>query len=148
MDNSTNPLDPSAGDVYVSDMGHHVVDKFTANGDYISQVTGTATYPFEELFGIAVDPSGNLWVQGTTGSEISHNRVKEYTDALVNEFVSETEMRFKYLGEANERSFLGPIGFAIDSEGSFYFGQSAFLVGSHPPLSPSSTAQVRFWLKR
>lgn len=71
VDNSSNPLDPSAGDVYVADTGHKVVDQFSASGTYLSQLTGRCTepgtcpgkvIPFVEPEGVAVDPSGNLWV--------------------------------------------------------------------------------------
>ncbi len=42
IDNSSDPgLDPSAGDVYVVDSGHGVVDKFNAAGTYEGQLTGT-----------------------------------------------------------------------------------------------------------
>ena len=123
VDNSTNPLDPSAGDVYVSDMGHKVVDKFSATGAYEGQITGTSTFRFQELYGVGVDPNGNVWVQGSVGSEATHNGVKEYNDASSNEFVSETQMRFRVLGKSGERSFLGGIGVAIDSAGDLYFGQ-------------------------
>ena len=41
VDNSGSPLDPSAGDVYVVDQGHDVIDKFSAGGGYEGQLTGT-----------------------------------------------------------------------------------------------------------
>jgi hypothetical protein len=76
VDNSTDPLDLSAGDVYVLDTGHSVVDQFTAAGHYTGEhltgtcesveaapaCTGSKFVPFGALLGFAVDPSGNLWV--------------------------------------------------------------------------------------
>ena len=35
VDNSSSPSDPSAGDLYVMDAGHGVVDKFNAKGEYL-----------------------------------------------------------------------------------------------------------------
>src|ERR1700733_10428795 len=42
VDNSTNPSDPSAGDLYVMDAGNGVIDKFSPSGKYLSQITGFA----------------------------------------------------------------------------------------------------------
>ncbi|HEY2595762.1 MAG TPA: hypothetical protein VGK33_17865 [Chloroflexota bacterium] len=93
VDNSGNALDPSLSDVYVADSGHHVVDRFSAAGEYKSQITGTcAAGPctgeeaFGELHGVAVDPSGNLWVyQGKS-------QIDEFTAAgvFIRSFSSET----------------------------------------------------------
>jgi WD40 repeat protein len=91
VDNSTNPLDLSAGDVYVADAGeselggvnlssHDVVDRFSPTGGYEGQLTGTCELPGEsapcagskliafpgELVGVAVDPEGNLFVYDKT----------------------------------------------------------------------------------
>lgn len=59
VDNSTDPADPSAGDLYVLDAGHNggVVDKFSPTGAYLGQIvdpTGGG------LLGIGVDGQGNL----------------------------------------------------------------------------------------
>ena len=60
VDNSGRPLeDPSAGDVYVLEHGLHLIDKFTAEGKYLSQLTETTVgAPFRELASIAVGQSG------------------------------------------------------------------------------------------
>jgi hypothetical protein len=82
VDNCTNQLlgttcttaeDPSVGDVYVTDKAHKVVDKFSATGEYLGQLTemkvcrnGSApckVAPFSQLGGLAVDSAGNLWVE-------------------------------------------------------------------------------------
>jgi hypothetical protein len=78
VDSSSNPLDPSAGDVYVADVGHNAVDQFGASGTYVGQLTGTCAAPGTcpgkaipfpgELLGVAVDPSGNLWVYESKGN--------------------------------------------------------------------------------
>ena len=60
VDNSTSASDPSAGDLYVLDVGHDVVDKFDADGRYLGQMT------FEsgkgEPIGVGVDASGQVYV--------------------------------------------------------------------------------------
>jgi hypothetical protein len=64
VDNSTNPLDASRGDVYVLDSGHNVIDRFDDTGLYLGQLKETGGGPFAgtPLYGVAVDGEGNAWV--------------------------------------------------------------------------------------
>ncbi len=62
VDNSGGP---NAGDLYVSDRGHEVIDVFSSSGNYLRQITGI------EALGIAVDASGNLWAAGLFSREIT-----------------------------------------------------------------------------
>ncbi len=52
-------FDPSAGDLYVMDSGHGVIDKFSPEGRYLSQIGG---FEGEELLGLGVDGSGTVHV--------------------------------------------------------------------------------------
>ena len=72
IDNSTGP---SKGDVYVIDAGSGVIDKFSATGEYISQLGGFAG----DLLAIAVDVAGNLWVYNGDGS--GEGQVNEFNQA-------------------------------------------------------------------
>ena len=77
VDNSTSPSDPSAGDLYVMDAGHGVIDKFSPDGEYLSQITGfaPATGSSErELLGLAVDASGTVRVDLGPGSRSANWR--------------------------------------------------------------------------
>jgi hypothetical protein len=70
---------PSKGDIYVADTGDDIVSKFDGSGNLVSgwgkngQLDGSNVTkppapfrgPFERLFGVAVDPSGDLWVNGS-----------------------------------------------------------------------------------
>jgi hypothetical protein len=78
VDSSTSASDPSAGDVYILDVGHNVIDKFTATGAYVSQLSSASTFK-----GVAVDPSGNLWVTSSPGVE-----AREFDDAVNNVQIS------------------------------------------------------------
>jgi hypothetical protein len=81
-----DPSSPSHGDVYVVDKSQGVIDKFSATGEYFSQLKETtAGAPFSELHGVAVDPEGNVWVYG---GEI---KIDEFSDAgsFVKKFESE-----------------------------------------------------------
>ncbi len=95
VDNSTNPADPSAGDLYVMDAGHGVIDKYNAEGKYLSQIAGypPATGLTErELLGLAVDASGVVRVSFSIATENTQQgdyvAVDEFNDSLVNHLVA------------------------------------------------------------
>jgi NHL repeat len=54
--------DGSSGDFYVADQERDAVYEFAANGEYLSEVTGTPRGSFGKLAGIAVGSSGDLYV--------------------------------------------------------------------------------------
>ena len=112
--------DPSAGDVYVLDVGHSVVDKFTAAGVYLGQLSESEGTRFEELDGVAVDGKGELWVaEHEAGSRSSEAGpfVNSFSDALVNESTGGRVLK-QASGHA-EFSFGAP-GFAVDSKDDLY----------------------------
>ena len=97
VDNSGDSvLDPSADDVYVTDTGHEAIDKFSATGTYEGKLTeteyceqkelppcsGSKTIlaPFTELRGVAVDPTGDLWVYGGANEEYAGDYIDEFSD--------------------------------------------------------------------
>lgn len=94
VDGSNDPLDPAVGDVYVMDVGNKVIDRFSASGKYEGQLQGTCaapgTCPGKEvpfpgsLLGVAVDPSGNLWVY--EGGEIGYADEFSSTGAFLASF--------------------------------------------------------------
>ena len=114
---------PSAGDVYVGQLDEHVlannrVQKFDGSGHLVSgwgeggQLNGSGVLsppaplpgPFNALLGIAVDPSGNLWVSGKPGA--ATERVFEFpqdAEGLVTDWAAEAG-----------------IGMAVDSEDNVY----------------------------
>ncbi len=141
VDNSTNLLDPSKGDVYILDIGHDVIDKFSSSGTYIGQVvikpglSGELTYGAE---GITVDHNGALWVQrGYAGGAA----FQQFNDALANEYVSEIVVQMPIVSEV--KASFGLVGFAFDSEGNFYIGRTPSLFDKlTAPAKISSTGQI------
>ncbi len=76
-------FDPSAGDVYVLDVRHHLVDKFSATGEYLTQITAhNQGVAFPQIEALSIDQNGLLWVW-QYGPEID-----KYSDAEVNEYLS------------------------------------------------------------
>ncbi len=65
-------FDPSAGDLYVMDAGHGVIDKFSPEGRYLSQIGG-----FEgELLGLGVDGSGTVHVDRGIRPSVADRRIR------------------------------------------------------------------------
>jgi hypothetical protein len=111
--------DPSNGDVYVTDPGNHVVDKFSAEGTYLGQLeecpkeASCHVFEFGRLAGIGVDASGTAWVyqQQEAKLDVSGN-VERFTNGEPSRFVSARQLE-------NVGGFVCP-GFAVDSEDDLY----------------------------
>jgi hypothetical protein len=108
VDNSSDPLDPSAGDVYVI-AGVNVIYKFSASGIYLGQISGAE--PGSEPLGVAVDASGTLWVYAQSSSGVV---IYSFSDALANVFLAKRSSPF-----GSRR------GFAVDSEDNLYVNRGA-----------------------
>jgi DNA-binding beta-propeller fold protein YncE len=109
VDNSENVLDPSRGDVYVADVGNSVVDKFSSEGTYLSQIAaGAAAAPLGRIFGVAVDPAGTVWVYQKS------KEIDSYSDAATNVFLTSAESPFG----------TSP-GLAVDSKDDLYVNKGA-----------------------
>jgi NHL repeat len=115
--------DPSNGDVYVTDPGNKVVDKFSAEGIYLGQLeeaSGGGVFEFIGLpiggieagdpDGVSVDLNGLVWVYA--GPDVPSD-VYRFTNAEPSTFVA-PKRQMKPLGD-----FPAP-GFAVDSEDNLY----------------------------
>jgi DNA-binding beta-propeller fold protein YncE len=104
---------PSFGDVYVADAGHSVIDKFSASGEYLGQLTESSVgSTFGFIRGLAMDAKGKLWVCQ------QEKEIDAFSNALTNEFISKitsTGLPFNQIG----------CGFAVDSNEDLY-GESGF----------------------
>jgi DNA-binding beta-propeller fold protein YncE len=121
-------FDPSAGDVYVLDSGNAVIDKFSARGEYISQLTEASTeaslnVPLREISSLAVDADGKLWVSYAGSAGFFGRNIADFNDAVDNEPVATKEvMAGAYLLH----------GLAVNAQGDLYvnlhgFGSVAFV---------------------
>jgi Tol biopolymer transport system component/DNA-binding beta-propeller fold protein YncE len=91
VDNSTNPFDPSAGDVYVVDRHpfsseYQVIDKFSSTGAYIGQITPLHSHTHEpELGGMAVDSNGTVRTMEQFREGYVQTSLVSFTDGVPNE---------------------------------------------------------------
>jgi hypothetical protein len=117
-------FDPSSGDVYVADTNNKVVDKFSATGEYIGQLTQTPSGVFETLFDVSVDAKGQVFVHKEAPGDSVHGDAAEFDDAVLNSFVVDNEL---YTAEGFPVA--GP-NFAVDTYDNIYtleFGLKWFL---------------------
>jgi hypothetical protein len=120
IDNSKSLLDPSVGDVYVVDAEHSVVDKFEADGKYVSQIsTGAEGQPLTAIRAVTVDPEGRVWVS------YSNNTIASYSSTS-NEFISAINVGVHFYNEIFAGFQFPPgEGLAVDSNGNLYaWGES------------------------
>lgn len=135
--------DPSNGDVYVVDSfglsGPNVIDKFTASGEYIGQITRKSiTNPkmieFVRFSGVAVDPKGRVFASGThmelvprpgfnNGEEVEVE--EEGVDAFSNATVNSWES-WRRKGTAGGTFGAVELGLAVDSLGDLYVRNHSF----------------------
>jgi hypothetical protein len=134
VDNSTDPLDPSKGDVYVTDNDQAgpsgvAIDKFSATGEYLGQIDEASGQPFGILIrGVAVAPSGEVWVD-YDGPDFEGQYAASFTDAVVNESAHVIGPDVPFL----ERGSLG-WGLAVDAQDDLYLpgdfeGEGGFFEG-------------------
>jgi hypothetical protein len=115
--------DPSAGDVYVADAGHAAVDKFTATGVYLGQITetpGGAGGRFLSVLGVAVGATGELWVteeHSPNEGGIAVTVADNFSDSVANPFVASRLLPKE--GGNLRFGFVVP-GLALDSQDNLY----------------------------
>jgi hypothetical protein len=121
VDNSTSPSDPSAGDLYVMDAGHGVIDKFSPSGEYLNQITGfaPASPSGRELLGIGVDAGGVLHVDLSTGN-FNDFAIDEFDDSAANRLIAEQLSPNATQGGDGVPSTPQAHGFAVSPTGDDY----------------------------
>jgi NHL repeat len=110
-----DPSSPSYQDVYVADPSISAIDKFGPTGEYKSQITGADGGNLAHLRGIAVDPSGVLWVYRYNAEEENaneeFNEIESYSGAEPSVFISGQVLSIKHEAQP---------GIAVDGSGDLY----------------------------
>jgi hypothetical protein len=129
VDNSTNPSDPSDGDLYVMDAGHGVIDKFSPSGEYLSQITGfkpfnptgSAGEREHELLGLAVDGSGGVRVDLNNATNAGWVEIDVFDDTSANHLVAQQLNTETSVGKTGvPPSLQEAYGFAVGPTGDDY----------------------------
>jgi DNA-binding beta-propeller fold protein YncE len=111
VDNSSEASDPSKGDLYVIDRGHEVIDKFSAEGEYVGQLSEAAGEALFEAGGVAVERSGALLLYQIGGE--GNGTIYIFGDQLANTYAGK-------VGPIAFRAGNFAPGFSVDGEGDFY----------------------------
>ena len=133
-------FDPSAGDLYVMDGGYGVIDKFSPEGRYLSQLGGftPSTGSAEgELLGLGVDESGTVHVDlRPTGS--GGMPIDEFDDAAVNHLIASQKWAHNDAVEA---------GVPVNGEGQAHGFAVSATGDDYPVYEPSCSCTVKFGQK-
>jgi sugar lactone lactonase YvrE len=102
-------VDPS-GNLWVTDSNNNRLEKFSANGEFISQfgTVGAGEGQFNHPGSVAIDGGGNLWVTDT-----GNNRVEKFSSSGT--FL----LKIGTLGAGNGQ-FSGPTGIEVGPEGNIW----------------------------
>ncbi|HWY17820.1 MAG TPA: NHL repeat-containing protein [Solirubrobacteraceae bacterium] len=129
-------FDPSAGDLYVMDAGNGVIDKFSPDGSYLSQIGGftpsTGSPAEGELLGLGVDGSGTVHVASPNNS-IGKFLLEEFDGAAVNHLIASQVFASWNAPHPGLPSEPPAHGFAVSATGDDY-----------PIYEPSCSCTVKF----
>jgi hypothetical protein len=114
-------VDPStgvdAGDVYVADIEHGVVDKFTETGQFVCQITGAATPSIAECDPLGSEtPQGSMEPRGLAVSASGEVYVADSAHDVIDEFGPGGE----YVGQIADAHLVDPGAIALDASGKLY----------------------------
>ncbi len=132
-------FDPSAGDLYVMDAGHGVIDKFSPEGRYLSQIGGFPPFTGSakgELLGLGVDGSGTVHVDLRVYA--TYALIDEFDGAAVNHLIARQEWQNGFAADGGQGlPGEGPAdGFAVSATGDDY-----------PIYEPACSCTVKFGQK-
>lgn len=118
-----NSAGSNKGDVYVADTGHHAVDRFSAAGAFLCEITGKTPASKEEgeheCHGAAgsLTPDGSIEPAGIAVDAAGVVYVADDTHAVIDKF-SETG---EYVGQIKDPQISNEIGtIAVDATGTVY----------------------------
>jgi hypothetical protein len=133
IDNSQNPEDPSAGDVYVeanTTEEHETIDKFSATGLPLDARHASREGELEELHGLAVAPNGALWVYNEEQVYVFDDSERNHQCPRAGKQQPATCPGFGTLEPEIEGAPRD--GIALDGNGAVYLGQDALGARAEP----------------
>jgi hypothetical protein len=133
----------SSGDVYVTDLEHDVVDKFSEAGKFICQITGKTKPSSAECAGAtgSATPDGSIEPAGVTVDAATGDVwVSDDVHAAIDEFNPAGE----YLGQIKDSHILTPGPIALDSAGNMYVTNRNAVFGSRATNSVVELHEGKF----
>jgi hypothetical protein len=118
----------NAGDVYVADIEHGVVDKFTETGEFVCQITAAATLSIAECDPLGSEtPQGSMEPRGVAVGASGDVYVADSAHDVIDEFGAGGE----YMGQISDAHLLDPGAVALDASGNLYVDNaSTYVEGS------------------
>jgi DNA-binding beta-propeller fold protein YncE len=122
---------PGSGDVYVADIAHGVIDRFTEDGTYVCQITGTPTPSASECNGLlgSALPAGDF---APAGLAVDPSTGVLYVADGKHDVILRFDAAGAYLGQISSPEITAPSSIAVDSTGALYVanGGSLFQEGA------------------
>jgi hypothetical protein len=118
----------NAGDLYVGDVEHGVVDRFSEAGHYLCQITGSATPSASECNGAegSATPDGSLVPTGVAVDAAGDVYVADGAHAVIDEFGPNGE----FIARIADAHITTPEGIALDASGNLYVVNFSFASSS------------------
>ncbi|MFL6248156.1 MAG: hypothetical protein ACJ74H_19180 [Thermoanaerobaculia bacterium] len=138
-------IDPTTGNLYVSDLGNDMIRKVTPEGHVttfagVSSIsgdkdgTGTDAY-FSAPWGIDVDSAGNVYV-----GDYGNSKIRKITPAAVVTTFSGDGIIGNTNGSATSSRFSGPAGLTLGPDGTLYVTDTFnYAIRKVSPLGDTST---------
>jgi hypothetical protein len=122
----------NSGDLFVADIGHGVVDKFSESGQYLCQITGTAAPPLSECNGVAGSktPAGSMIPSGVAVGANGDVYVSDAGHNAIDVFGAGGEYITQYADPEEE-----PGSLAINAAGDLY-------VANGPTFEPTGVVEL------
>jgi hypothetical protein len=118
----------NAGDVYVADVEHNVIDRFDETGKFLCQITGTETPSVKECAG----PAGSKTPEGgftPGGVAVNPTDGDVYVSDSVHRVIDEFNGAGEYVGEIADSHLTQPYAIAFNSVGELYVANASIFGG-------------------
>jgi hypothetical protein len=126
---------PNAGDVYVADVIHNVIDRYSESGKFLCQITGKTPVTTAEKEAECAGSVGSATPAGgfatTTGVAVNPLNGEVYVSDAGHLVIDEFNQAGEYIGQISDSHLTEPGALAFDSTGSIYVDNGALFTGEN-----------------